>query len=243
MYRGDIMSYRVNLTKNESPSHKHKNYEIIIYTKGEGNFSANGKTTAVFPGKITIIPPGVTHTTTFSDNLDRIYIQGDFDQIFSVSSPVVISDNQQGEGMQLGKMIYNSRFSDNEYTTALVNAFAHFLLRNITIYNEINTAIKDIINKILNDFYDCDLNLNYLLNNSGYAEDYIRTHFKKITGKTPVEFLTKMRINHACYLIDVYKGTLTLSEIAMKCGYSDYVYFSRRFKKITGMSPREYMSI
>ncbi|MBQ3573155.1 MAG: AraC family transcriptional regulator, partial [Clostridia bacterium] len=28
-----------------------------------------------------------------------------------------------------------------------------------------------------------------------------------------------------------------------KCGYTDYVYFSRRFKKIVGKSPQKYMEI
>lgn len=237
------MNYHVNLTKYESPSHKHNNYEIHIYTNGKGNVSFSGKTIDVFPGKITIIPPGVIHTTTFDESLERIYIQGDFDQIFNVSGPIVISDNSRKEGTQLAEMLYNNRFSNSEYIAALVNAFAHFLLCNITIDNEINTAIKDIINKISNDFYEPDLNVNHLLNSSGYAEDYIRAHFKKFTGKTPVEFLTKVRINHACFLIDMYKGTLSLSEIAMKCGYSDYVYFSRRFKQVTKMAPREYMSL
>ncbi len=235
------MSYLVNLTKAESPSHKHTNYEILIYTEGKGNFSAEGKNTDVFPGKITIIPPGVTHTTTFKHNLDRIYIQGKFNQIFNITTPIVISDNSQNEGMQLAKIIYNNRFSKPEYVTILIDAFAHFLLQSLKTDNEINVAIKDIINKITIKFYDPGLNVAQLLNESGYAEDYIRAHFKNATGKTPVEFLTKIRINHARYLIDIYKNSLSLSEIALKCGYNDYVYFSRRFKQITGMSPQKYM--
>ncbi|MBQ6894979.1 MAG: helix-turn-helix transcriptional regulator [Clostridia bacterium] len=76
---------------------------------------------------------------------------------------------------------------------------------------------------------------------SGYSEDYIRSQFKLFTGKTPVEFLTETRINHACYLIDIYKDSMNLSEISEKCGYTDYVYFSRQFKKVMGISPKNYM--
>ena len=32
-----------------------------------------------------------------------------------------------------------------------------------------------------------------------------------------------------------------VAEIAEKCGYTDYIYFSRKFKQITGKSPRAYM--
>lgn len=240
-FLGDIMSYLVNLIKAESQSHKHINYEILIYTEGKGIFYSEGKNTAVFPGKITIIPPGVTHTTTFEDNLDRIYIQSEFNNIFNITSPVTISDNLQNEGMQLARIIYNNRFSKPEYVTRLIDAFAHFLLQSLKIDNETSTAIKDIINKIAIKFYDPSFNVTQLLNESGYTEDYIRARFKNSTGKTPVEFLTKIRIDHARYLIDIYKSSLSLSEIALMCGYNDYVYFSRRFKKIVGMSPQKYL--
>ena len=30
------------------------------------------------------------------------------------------------------------------------------------------------------------------------------------------------------------------ADVAEKCGYSDYVYFSRRFKQVTGISPKEW---
>lgn len=70
----------------------------------------------------------------------------------------------------------------------------------------------------------------------------MRSCFKKITGKTPNEFLTEIRIKHACFLIEVYRSELSLSEISEQCGYLDYVYFSKKFKSVTGMSPREYRS-
>ena len=65
--------------------------------------------------------------------------------------------------------------------------------------------------------------------------------FKKNIGKTPTEFLTEIRITHACHLIDIYKKHIPLSDIAERCGYTDYVYFSRRFKQITGTCPNKYI--
>ncbi len=55
------------------------------------------------------------------------------------------------------------------------------------------------------------------------------------------EISNEVRINNACFLIDTYKHLLSLSEIAEKCGYTDYIYFSRRFKQITKVSPRKYL--
>ena len=41
--------------------------------------------------------------------------------------------------------------------------------------------------------------------------------------------------------MDIYKKHIPLSDIAERCGYNDYVYFSRRFKHITGICPRKYI--
>lgn len=237
------MNLLIDLIKRESPSHQHKNYEIIVYMKGNGLFHSAEIDIPVSPGKIIIIPPGTVHSSTFSGELERIYINGEFNQIFNLTSPTVILDNSENEGALLAKMIYNNRHSNSEYVAALVSAFAYFLIQRLKMETAISLTINDIVNEITNNFYDCNINLNYLLKKSGYAEDYIRAQFKKFTGKTPTEFLTKIRIYHACYLIDTYKNSLSLGQIAEKCGYTDYVYFSRRFKHIMGVSPRKYMAV
>ena len=114
-------------------------------------------------------------------------------------------------------------------------------IQNIQTEKNISVVIHDIVTKISDSFYDSNINISEYIKKSGYAEDYIRAQFKAFTGKTPVEFITEVRINHACYLIEVYKESLTLAEIAEKCGYTDYVYFSRRFKQLMGMSPKNYI--
>ena len=41
--------------------------------------------------------------------------------------------------------------------------------------------------------------------------------------------------------MDIYINSMSLNEISEKCGYTDYVYFSRKFKQVMGMSPRNYI--
>lgn len=234
------MSFLINLIKSETPFHQHKTYEIIVYMQGTGVFHSTEKDISVSPGKIIIIPPETMHHSLSEGELPRIFISGEFNHFFNLTSPTVISDNADREGALLAKMIYNNRFANPEYIAALTGAFAHFLTQRLKMEDEITQAIGEIIYEISNRFYDSNIDLCDLLKKSGYAEDYIRAKFKKYTGKTPTEFLTNIRIYHARYLIDTYKNTLSLAEIAEKCGYTDYVYFSRRFKQITGISPREY---
>jgi len=239
---GDSMKYLINLIKEVSPPHKHKSYEIIVYTKGKGIFHTNEKDIKTDPGKIIIIPPDTVHSSTNIDkNYERIYINGEFNYIFNLTSPTVIVDNSNSEGLELAKMIYNNRLSNNEYLSTLISAFTHFLLKRIKFENELFLAITNIIEKMTNNFYDNNIDLSSLLKKSGYSEDYIRSQFKKITGKTPTEFLTESRISHACYLIGAYGKSISLMTISEKCGYTDYVYFSRMFKRMVGVSPRKYL--
>jgi len=62
--------------------------------------------------------------------------------------------------------------------------------------------------------------------------------FKQDAGCTPLVYLTRLRVNHACDLL--LTTTLSIKLIAANLGYNDPMYFSRVFKSLIGMSPREY---
>ena len=230
----------INIIKDASHIHKHRNYEIIVYAKNNGYFCTPDKSIPISKGTIIIVPPDTLHGSPFNNGVERIYINGEFNQIFNFPEPVIVSDNSRQDGLTLAKLIYNNRFENPDYVASLCNAFAHFLLRNINMDDNISVALKEIIYEITENFHNPDIDICRILNKSGYAEDYIRSRFKKMTGKTPTEFLTEIRIRHARYLIDIYASILSLSEIAEKCGYDDYIYFSRRFKQVTGISPQNY---
>ena len=104
----------------------------------------------------------------------------------------------------------------------------------------INSAVKEIINKISINANDSEFNVSTLLDSSRYSKDYIRAVFKKRTKKTPTEFLTSVRINNACHLIELYKNSLSLPEIAERSSFLDYSYFSKLFKKYIGEPPIEF---
>ncbi len=238
-----IMKYYISYEKGPSPVHNHNHYEISICTKGQGICDFTDNQITITPGKILITPPHIMHKTICEKEYERIRICGDFSRFFNLDFPLAITDTPKNEGLQLAQIIYENRHSFPEYISSLCSAFAHFALKSLDTENQINANIREIMNKISEGFSDANTDVCNILKSSGYSEDYIRNQFKKTTGKTPTEFLTEIRITHACYLIDTYKNTLSLSEIAEKCGYTDYVYFSRRFKQFTGMSPKKYSGI
>ena len=62
--------------------------------------------------------------------------------------------------------------------------------------------------------------------------------FKRSVGEPPSIWILQRRIHRACQLLR--NGNQSITEIAFACGFEDSNYFSRQFKKMVNMSPREY---
>jgi len=102
-------------------------------------------------------------------------------------------------------------------------------------YGSIIIKAKDYINA---NFADLNISLNSVASYVSISPSHFSTIFSQETGETFIEYLTKTRIHKAMELLKTtnYKA----SEIAFKVGYSDPHYFSYTFKKVTGVTPKEY---
>lgn len=222
------------------PLHSHKNYEIMLYLSGNGFLRTSKKQYPFSHGTIIIVPPYIEHGSTSKDGFKNISISGDFHHLLTFTEPVSLCDNKKLEGEMLAKMIFDNRYGNKNYLSSLSTSYIYYLLQNIQTENNIGMCVREIISEISNNAFNFNINTTDILLKSGYAEDYIRSHFKKITGKTPIEFLTEIRIKHACFLIDTSTETSSMAEISEQCGFTDYVYFSKKFKSIVGASPIDY---
>lgn len=73
---------------------------------------------------------------------------------------------------------------------------------------------------------------------SNYSQRHFIRLFSAAYGKTPQQYLIDTRIRHSCSLLK--RTNLSVTEIAIRCGFSDANYFSRIFRRVTGFTPNSY---
>ncbi len=167
----------------------------------------------------------------------RVY----FGVTFMLTKPTVLHDNELREAKKLALLLLETRSNDSYYRKSLLEAYTLCLLQMLKTTSQAFAAVELITSKIREQAFDSEISLSSILRESGYAEDYIRDRFKALVGTHPSAFLTKIRMERAQYLMDIYGSTQPLSKIAESCGYTDYIYFSKKFKEQFGISPRQYM--
>lgn len=86
--------------------------------------------------------------------------------------------------------------------------------------------------------YQHKLTIQDIADHVHLSVNHIAGLFKKETGQTIFDYITSVRISTAKQLLDnpIYK----IYEIADRTGYPDANYFTKVFKKYTGLSPKEY---
>lgn len=98
-----------------------------------------------------------------------------------------------------------------------------------------------LIRKVLVQI-DTDLSADLTLAKQAQLLDmnpsYLSTLFKKETGLTLTEFVTKRRIEHAVFLLN--STNMQIQTIAQYCGIEDVCYFTKLFKRHIGKTPSEY---
>lgn len=103
-------------------------------------------------------------------------------------------------------------------------------------------AMRDIVEEIeqfLISNYNKSISNEMLSGKFGFVPSYIRKIFRKYKNVSPSEYLTRYRIDKAKQLMDSRPDVL-VRDVADLVGYNDPYYFSKIFKKETGIWPTEY---
>ena len=98
-----------------------------------------------------------------------------------------------------------------------------------------------IVNRAMsyvNEHYAEKLTLQQLADYLYISTWHLCRVFKKCTNMNFVDILNKIRIEHAKRYLK--ETNLKIYEISRNVGYSDIAYFSKVFRAMTGMSPKQY---
>lgn len=72
----------------------------------------------------------------------------------------------------------------------------------------------------------------------GLSGRTLHRRLKELTGESPKEFVTRVRIETACVLLETPGASV--KQVALACGYGEESVFRRAFVQLTGMTPADY---
>jgi two-component system, response regulator YesN len=110
------------------------------------------------------------------------------------------------------------------------------LVRELSVA-ALSSLIKDAVTTIRFTI-DQPLSLNRLAQTLGVHPSYLSRTFKKELGMTLTEYINKLRIEEAKYMLD--SSNASVATIALSVGYNDANYFSKVFQKREQVTPHEY---
>ena len=153
------------------------------------------------------------------------------------------------DGIKMGADAY----LEKPFNVKVLNAYVHNLLNSREVLKKVTSnKTKDKFNspdeKLISDFImiveqnmtNYNLSVDFLTEKIGLSKSSLFRKVKGLTGLTPNELVTQIKMNHAAELLKNNKG-MSIRNVAYESGYNDSRYFSTTFKKFFGKSPKDYV--
>lgn len=103
-----------------------------------------------------------------------------------------------------------------------------------------SSIVREVLTRIDSDL-TADLGLKTQAELMNVNPNYLSSLFKKETGRTLTEYVNRKRIDKALFLLN--STDLQISSVAQFCGIPDANYFTKLFKKMIHITPKEYRDL
>lgn len=220
-----------------------KHNELIFNLSGNSKVFFNGKELINSAKNIRFLPAG----DCFEYRVKRIErgecIDVFFDTDVPFSDEALVLDMSKRESIEpLFKRLFCSFVAKDEgyilECKSLLYRIFYEMRRTSYIPERKFRLIKPALDIINSDFLTREIRTGELAEAAGISETYLKQLFNERFGAPPKRYVIQMRINRAQDMLRFEDFTVT--QIAEMCGFSDVYYFSRQFKKYTGLTPTEF---
>ena len=252
----------------DMPTHTHDFIEIVYVCEGEATQIVNGQTFSVKRGDLLFLNYGSTHFFSSEQGFRYINIcfspeiVGDAiitsDNAFSLLSLTAFnemrSDSDSGRISFFGEerreienvlfaMLKEYKEKESAWET-ITQSYLNILITHMLRRTELGTRGEDTMDawRELADFIDAnlqaELTLSALASKCFYNPSYFSRAFKEKFHVSPVEYITKKRLELAKRLLR--DTELSVDEIGRQSGFSDRSRFYYAFSKYEQTTPRDY---
>lgn len=259
------IEHRYTASNYKLPHHYENTYQIVFLLAGKILYQVGEKEYQVSKGGMIVLNTLEEHTLKVLEYpYERYVIQirpdffqhevkypeviavfikrpADFSHLLTVTEPVwnYLHDViREMEKEYLNRKKYWEMYVGADLRRMFITIFRECadVLSMMKIGNGVTVAYN--VMNYLNHHFAEDISVNSIAAALFLNRDYISHVFKDETGYSVMAYVISLRINWAKLLLAETDRSIT--DIAMECGYTDFTYFSKQFKKHTNMSPSKF---
>ena len=233
-------------------------YQLLYIVSGKGHFYFHGEDRVVYAGRMVLIQPRQEQRYEyFGEDKPEVYwvhfTGSDVKNILRsynipMDDPIFYSGASSTYSYLFKEMIHELQDCKIGYEDLLTMYLRQiFLLVQRTRQEErptVSTYIQEemeFARRYFNEHYNEPISIQEYAESRNMSVCYFQRNFKQIVKHTPMQYLLTIRVNNAASLLET--TDYSMAEIAAIVGYEDPLYFSRLFRKIKGVSPRDYRNL
>lgn len=224
--------------------HAHSSWEFVYCTSGCGEFNFDDFTISYKKGEIVIIPPYVPHSNYSNEGFTNLHLNMT-DTNLSFKVPTVVQDDSNHFILDAFNAAYFHFSGEKEARRFLLPAYGDVVFGYMNAFQTnqtLSTVVEEIESTIINNYQDCNFELDKYLQSLPFSYDYLRKLFKKELGVTPHKYLSDKRLQTAADMLNYgFNDGYNIAEISQLCGFREPLYFSRIFKNKYGVAPSYYL--
>ncbi len=223
------------------PSHKVEYYELTFVLKGSMTYYANGKKIVLKKDDAVFLKPGTLRSRNCGDG-NVHYISFNFLLNPDVYLPFdeylrnVVNDDMKKLISVFHFKHITDKFHAKEKCCSILNYILYEII-DFTKFKSSNEYVVKMFNYIAEHISE-KISLKDVAEYIHLSKEYTAYIFKRETGMTLSAYINEQKILISKKLI--LKENMTLTEISHHLNFVNYDYFSKTFKRYTGISPSEY---